>query len=127
MRYAAVLVGCLWLGATQAGAQDVENGEGVFKKCRACHQVGASAKNGVGPLLNGLFGRKSGTVDGFAYSDANKASGIVWDEATFKTYIKDPRAAMPGNKMAFAGLSDEQDVADLIAYLHTFDGVAAPK
>ena len=66
-------------------------------------------------------------VDGFAYSDANKASGIVWDEATFKTYIKDPRAAMPGNKMAFAGLSDEQDVADLIAYLHTFDGVAAPK
>ena len=105
----------------------MENGEAVFKKCRACHQVGPTAKNAVGPLLNGLFGRKSGTVDGFAYSDANKASGIVWDEATFKTYIKGPRAAMPGNKMAFAGLSDEQDVADLIAYLHTFDGVAAPK
>ncbi len=122
---AAVLVGCLSLGAAQPRAQDVENGEGVFKKCRACHQVGPTAKNTVGPHLNGLFGRKSGTADDFTYSDANKASGIVWDEAAFKTYIKDPRAAMPGNKMAFAGLSDEQDITDLIAYLHTFDGAAS--
>jgi cytochrome c len=127
MRYAAVLVGGLLLSASQVNAQDVDNGEAVFKKCRACHQVGPTAKNGVGPHLNGLFGRKSGTVDGFAYSDANKSSGTTWDETAFKAYIKDPRAAMPGNKMAFAGLSDEQDVTDLIAYLHTFDGVAAPK
>ena len=112
---------------TAASAQDVEAGESVYKKCRACHQVGATAKNAVGPQLNGLFGRKSGTVEDFAYSDANKGSGIIWDEAAFRTYIKDPRAAMPGNKMAFAGLKDDQDVADLIAYLHTFDAVAAPK
>jgi len=107
------------LGPTQA--QDAAAGEKVFAQCRACHQVGETAKNAVGPVLNGLFGRKSGTVEGYAYSPANKNSGITWDEATFRDYIKDPRAKIPGTKMIYAGLKDEQRVTDLIAYLKQFD------
>jgi cytochrome c len=103
-----------------AAAQDLDNGKALFAKCRACHQVGENAKNLVGPVLNGLFGRKAGTVEGFNYSEANKNSGIVWDEATFREYIKNPRARVPKTKMVFAGITDEQDVSDLIAYLKQF-------
>lgn len=103
-----------------AHADPIADGAEVFKKCRTCHQVGEDAKNLVGPKLNGLFGRTAGSIEGFNYSDANKSSGIVWDEKTFANYIRDPRAAMPGNKMAFVGIKDERDVADLIAYLKTF-------
>jgi cytochrome c len=102
-------------------AQDVAEGEEVYKKCRACHQVGETAKNAVGPKLNGLFGRKSGSIEGFNYSEANKNSGVIWDDATFAKYIADPRASMPGNKMAFAGLKDEKDIKDLTAFLKQFD------
>jgi cytochrome c len=118
----------LVLAATLAGlapgaalAQDAAAGEKVFAQCRACHQVGETAKNAVGPVLNGLFGRKSGTVEGYNYSEPNKNSGIVWDEATFTDYIKDPRAKIPGTKMVYAGLKDEQRIKDLIAYLKQFD------
>ena len=83
----------------------------------ACHQVGESAKNAVGPVLNGLFGRKSGTIEGYSYSDANKTSGIAWDEATFADYIKDPKARIPGTKMSFAGIKNEQEIKDLTAFL----------
>ena len=100
-----------------ASAADAEAGKTVFNKCKACHQVGEGAKNAVGPNLNGIIGRKAGTVEGFNYSEANKASGFIWDKATFLNYIKDPRAAMPGNKMAFAGIKDEQDALDLFVYL----------
>ena len=103
-----------------AQAQDADAGKTVFNVCRACHQVGDTAKNGVGPVLNGLFGRKSGTVAGYNFSDANKNSGITWDDAAFTNYIKDPKASMPGNKMAYAGLKDDKKIADLIAYLKTF-------
>lgn len=106
--------------ASNAFAQDVANGEDVFKKCRACHAVGENAKNLVGPQLNGLVGRKSGSSEGFPYSDANKNSGVTWDKETFLKYIKDPKAFMPGNKMAFAGVKDEQDAADLFAFLSQF-------
>jgi cytochrome c len=112
-----------------AVAPDAAAGEKTFAQCRACHQVGETAKNAVGPVLNGLFGRKSGTVEGYNYSDANKNSGITWDEATFRDYIKDPRAKMPGTKMVYAGLKDEQRITDLIAYLKQFDATgkkAAP-
>ena len=107
-------------GTIAAHAQDVEAGKSVFNQCRACHQVGETAKNGVGPVLNGLEGRKSGSIAGYNYSEANKNSGKVWDEATFLTYIKDPKAAMPGNKMAYVGLKDEQRAKDLWAYLKSF-------
>jgi cytochrome c len=103
-----------------ASGQDLENGKAVWSKCRACHMVGENARNLVGPVLNGLIGRKAGTVEGFNYSEANKNSGIVWDEATFRAYIKDPKAKMPNTKMVFAGLSDEQDIDDLLAFLKQF-------
>ena len=103
-----------------AKAQDVANGEAVFRQCRACHTVGPEARNLVGPLLNGLDGRKSGTIEGFDYSPANKNSGIVWNEASFKDYIKDPLAKMPGTKMQFVGIKSEKDAGDLWAYLKQF-------
>jgi cytochrome c len=111
------------IGASVALAQDADNGAEVFKRCRACHDVGDTAKNKVGPLLNGIIGRKAGTIDGFNYSDANKkagAEGWVWTEEKMMEYLLNPRAAMPGNKMAYAGLKDEQDRKDLIAYLKKF-------
>ena len=108
-------------GIGQACAQDAAAGEKVFLVCKGCHQVGDNAKNAVGPVLNGLIGRKAGSVEGYNYSDANKNSGITWSEATFTEYIKDPKAKIPGTKMAFAGVKDEQKIKDLIAYLHTFD------
>ena len=101
-------------------AQDSAAGEKVFVKCRACHQIGESARNGVGPNLNGLIGRHSGTVEGYSYSDANKNSGLTWDEATFRDYIKNPRAKIPGTKMVFVGLQSETEIDNLIAYLKEF-------
>jgi cytochrome c len=103
-------------------AQDAAAGEKVFAKCRACHQVGEKAKNLVGPKLNGLFGRKAGTIEGFRYSEANRNSGVVWDEAIFAQYIRDPKKFMPGNKMDFAGLPADTDIANVTAYLKQFDG-----
>jgi cytochrome c len=103
-----------------ASAQDVAAGEQSFKKCLPCHSVGPGAKNKVGPELNGLDGRKSGTAEGFNYTEANKNSGITWDESTFKEYIKDPRAKIPGTKMVFAGIKNEQEVDNLWAYLKQF-------
>ena len=101
-------------------SQDLAAGENSFKKCLACHAVGEGAKNKVGPLLNGLEGRKSGTIEGFSYTDANKNSGIVWNEDTFKEYIRDPRAKIPGTKMVFPGIKNEKEAGDLWAYLKQF-------
>lgn len=105
---------------TGASAQDAAAGEKVFLKCKVCHQVGEGAKNAVGPVLNGLFGRKSGSVEGYSYSDANKNSGITWEPAVFAEYIKNPRAKVPGTKMVFAGITNDKDIADLTAYLQQF-------
>jgi cytochrome c len=106
--------------AQTAQAQDVAAGEQSFRKCVPCHAVGEEAKNKVGPELNGLDGRHSGSAAGYSYSDANKNSGIVWSEATFKDYIKDPRAKIPGTKMIFSGIKNEKEVSDLWAYLKQF-------
>ena len=114
-------IGLVAIGPGHASAQDAAAGEKVFAVCKACHQVGDTAKNAVGPVLNGLIGRKAGSVDGYSYSPANKNSGITWDEATFSEYIKDPKAKVPGTKMAFAGIKEEQKIKDLIAYLHQYD------
>lgn len=107
--------------AQPAAAQDAAAGERSFNKCRACHQVGETARNMVGPELNGLIGRHSGAVEGYSYSAANKNSGLTWDEATFTDYIKDPRAKIPGTKMIFAGIKNEKEIKDLIAFLKQFD------
>ena len=106
--------------ASGALAQDADAGKSSYNKCKACHDLGEGAKNKVGPVLNGLDGRKSGAVEGYSYSDANKNSGITWDEATFAKYIKDPKAMVPGTKMAFAGLTEEADIVDLTAYLKQY-------
>ena len=86
-----------------------------------CHQIGEGAKNFVGPELNGLIGRKTGSVPNYNYSDANKESGLTWDEATLKEYLLSPKAKIPGTKMIFAGLPKEDDRDNLIAYLAQFD------
>jgi cytochrome c len=114
------------LSPASAPAQqgNAEEGAEIFKKCRACHDVGPTAKNKLGPLLNGVIGRKAGTIEGFKYSPANLeagAKGLVWTEEKLFKYLQDPRAFMPGTIMAFAGLRDEQDRRDLIAYLKKFN------
>ena len=103
-----------------AMAQDAAAGEKVFAKCKICHQIGEGAKNFVGPVLNGVVGRKAGTYPGYHYSDANKNSGITWDEAELKKYLKDPKGVVPGTKMVFPGLQSEQDIDNVIAYLKQF-------
>jgi cytochrome c len=103
-----------------ASAQDLAAGATSFKKCISCHSVGETAKNSVGPQLNGLDGRTAGTVAGYNYSDANKKSGIAWNEATFLEYIKDPRAKIPGTKMIFPGIKNETEAKDLWAHLKQF-------
>jgi cytochrome c len=108
-------------------AQDVAAGEVQFKKCAPCHDVGEKAKNRVGPELNGLDGRKAGTVPDFKYSDANKSSGIVWNEAEFLDYIKDPKAKIPRTFMVFSGIKDETDAKNLWAYLKQFDAEGKKK
>lgn len=120
MKSLGVSLLALTLSAGIAVAQDLAAGEQSFKKCAPCHAVGESAKNKVGPVLNGLDGRKSGTIPGFNYTDANKNSGIVWNAQTFAEYIKDPKAKIPGTKMVFAGIKNEKEIADLWAYLKQF-------
>jgi cytochrome c len=110
----------LFASVGAAAAQDAAAGEKVFAKCKICHQVGEGAKNMVGPVLNGVVGRKAGTYEGYHYSDANKNSGITWDEATLKEYLKDPKAKVPGTKMVFPGLKSDDDIANVIAYLKRF-------
>jgi cytochrome c len=109
------------LSAGLALAQDIEKGATAFKQCAVCHKIGPGATNGVGPELNGLNGRHSGSAPNYSYSDANKNSGIVWNEQTFEEYIKDPRAKIPGTKMIFAGIKNEQQAKDLWAYIEQFD------
>jgi cytochrome c len=104
-----------------AFAQDVAAGKASFNKCMPCHAIGEGAKNKIGPALNELNGRKAGTVEGYSYSEANKNSGITWNEAEFKEYIKDPKAKIPGTKMAFAGIKNEKEINDLWAFLAQYD------
>src|SRR6187455_696967 len=106
---------------SSALAQDVAAGKTSFNKCLACHAIGENAKNKVGPELNGLDGRKSGTAEGYNYSDANKNSGITWNKDVFLEYIKDPKAKIPGTKMVFAGIKNENEANNLWAYLASFN------
>jgi cytochrome c len=121
----SALIVIAWSAATTAAmAQDVAAGKSSFNKCMACHSIGEGARNKVGPELNGLDGRKSGTAEGYSYSDANKNSGITWNESQFKEYIKDPKAKIPGTKMIFPGIKNEKEINDLWAFLaqHDKDG-----
>jgi cytochrome c len=101
-------------------AQDLAAGEQSFRKCAPCHDIGEGAKIKLGPPLNGLDGRKAGTFEGFNYSEVNKNSGITWSEETFSSYIRNPMQAMPGTRMAFVGIRNDKEIADLWGYLKQF-------
>jgi cytochrome c len=119
----AVLAATGFAGSALAEG-DAAAGEKVFRKCKACHQVGEDAKNRVGPVLNGVVGRHAASVEDFKYSSAMAAKGeegLVWTEENLDTYLAKPRDFVKGTKMTFAGLRDEQDRADVIAYLKTFE------
>jgi cytochrome c len=102
-----------------ANAQDLAAGEQSFRKCLPCHSVGDNARNKIGPVLNGLDGRKTGTTE-YNYTEANKKADIVFAEDTFKEYIMNPMAKIPGTKMAFAGIKNDTEIANLWAYLKQF-------
>jgi cytochrome c len=111
------LLAPLLLHAPSAFAQgDAAKGEKVFNKCKTCHSV-AAGENKIGPSLHGVFGRQSGTVEGFKYSDAMTDAGITWSEETIDAYLADPKGYIPGNKMVFVGLKKEEDRQNVIAYL----------
>jgi cytochrome c len=121
MRTLVVAVVALAASTGTTLAQDAAAGEQVFKRlCMPCHDIGADAKIKLGPPLNGVDGRHSGSFEGFNYSPANKNSGITWDEATFSKYIRAPMQEMPGTRMAFVGIKNDKDIGDLWAYLKSF-------
>ena len=104
--------------ATAMASGDVAKGKEVFKKCTACHAIKAKKKR-VGPTMFGIVGRDAGTLKGFKFSKAMKASGITWDDANLNEYLKKPRKFVPKTKMSFAGLKKDADRANVIAYLKT--------
>jgi len=109
-------------GAAPASAQDVAKGQLVFNRCRACHAIGAGARNKAGPQLNGIVGRKAASVAGFNYSEAIKTaagSGLTWTEANLTAYLESPDVFLPGGVMAYSGIKDPGDLKDLIAFLKT--------
>jgi cytochrome c len=118
-------------GTGLAGAQEalVAEGEAIYKKCKACHSVGAEAKNKIGPQQNDLFGRVAGTAEGYKYSKAMIAAGeagLVWTQDSLAIWLKAPKKYVKGNKMPFSGLKNDADIAAVIAYLKTFDSDGMP-
>lgn len=109
------------LAPSAAQAVDPENGAKVFRVCKACHRVGPGARAIVGPPLNGVVGRKAGSLPDYPYSEAMRESGLVFDDATLAKYLKTPKATVPSTRMAFAGLRKDEEIADVIAYLKSFD------
>ncbi|WP_442681104.1 c-type cytochrome [Sphingomonas sp. ASY06-1R] len=97
---------------------DADKGKGVFVTCQTCHSIDAGV-NKIGPSLHGVVGRKAGSIAGYSYSAANKSSGITWTPEKLFQYLEDPQHVVPGTKMTFAGFSDPQKRADVIAYLKT--------
>jgi cytochrome c len=115
-----LFVVALWFfGPADAYAQDAAAGQKTFNACRACHQIGDNSVNSIGPVLTGVVGRKAGIIADYRYSDANKNSGITWDEPTLTEYLRNPQAKVPGTKMMFPGLKKDEDIANVIAFLKT--------
>ncbi|WPB86530.1 c-type cytochrome [Sediminicoccus rosea] len=103
-----------------AMAQDADAGQRVFNQCRACHTINQGGRNGVGPNLYGVWGRAAGAVEGFRYSAPMRTKageGLSWNEANLRAYLTDPKAVVPGGSMSFAGIRNEQQLNDLLAYL----------
>ena len=120
LRMAFVTMLLLVASTGVSAAQDAAAGEKTFMVCRACHQIGPNAKDAVGPVLNGVVGRKAGTYPNYQYSEANKKSGIVWTPEELDKYLTSPQTVVPHTKMIFPGLKDEQKRKDVIAYLGQF-------
>ena len=121
----AMLAMALLMAPSLSFAQDAEAGQRVFNQCRACHTVDQGGRNGVGPNLYGVFDRRAGAVEGFRYSAPMRAKaeeGLTWNEANLRAYIANPKAVVPAGSMAFAGLRNEQQLNDLIAYLRRATG-----
>lgn len=119
-RWGMIIVALGCAVSVRAVAQDVAAGEKAFVVCRACHQIGPTAKNFVGPVLNGVVGRPAGTYPDYNYSAANKNSGLTWDEATLQKYLANPQQVVKGTKMIFPGIKDPAKVNDVIAFLKTY-------
>ena len=117
----ATLIAALLIGAAlPAAAQDAEAGQRVFNQCRACHSINEGGRNGVGPNLHGIIGRKAGSSEGFRYSASlrEKAEGgLTWNEETLRAYLANPKAVIPAGSMSYPGLRNEQQLNDLLAYL----------
>ena len=118
IRSAALAVVFVLLMPVVVRAADTAAGQAAFARCKICHTLEAGGRSPVGPNLHGIFGRKAGTLEGYSYSAAMKNSGIVWDDETLAKYLRDPRGSMPGNKMAFPGIKNDEEMANLLAYLH---------
>ncbi|WP_409319549.1 c-type cytochrome [Pseudomonas sp. KCJK9016] len=117
----ALILNAGLLGTPALAAGDAEAGSKIFPRlCGGCHQVGESARPGFGPQLNGIIGRPAGTSANYVYSDAMKNSGITWNRETLTAYLKDPKGVVPGTRMIFWGLSDEEKIDNLLAYLQSF-------
>ncbi|MBK5373962.1 cytochrome c family protein [Pseudomonas sp. TH43] len=117
----ALIFTAAFFSAGVHAAGDPEAGAKIFPRlCGGCHQVGESARPGFGPQLNGIFGRPAGTSANYVYSDAMKNSGVTWDRDTLTAYLKDPKGVVPGTRMIFGGLSDEEKLDNLLAYLQAF-------
>ncbi|WP_460061924.1 c-type cytochrome [Pseudomonas sp. S2_A05] len=121
MKFTTALLLALIFSTCAQAEGDPEAGAKIFPRlCGGCHQVGESARSGFGPQLNGIVGRAAGASANYVYSAAMKNSGITWDRATLKAYLKDPKGVVPGTRMIFWGLSDEEKLNNLLAYLQRF-------
>jgi cytochrome c len=121
VRSLTVLAGALALcSSAKAAPPDVIAGKAAFQKCASCHAVGPAAQGGFAPQLNGIVGRKAGSTKDYAYSAALKNANFTWSEHNLAGFLRNPSQFVPGNKMRFWGISDEQQLANLIAYMKTF-------
>jgi cytochrome c len=121
MKKQVLLTAVLAFQLTGVFAADIQAGKSAFaSKCASCHAVGPSARGYFAPQLNGIVGRRAASTKDFKYSEAMKKSGIVWSEKNLATFLNGPSDLVPGTSMRFWGISDEKQIADLLAYLRTF-------
>ena len=122
--FAALLA---WAGIAHAAPPNLAAGKAAFQQCASCHAVGPTARGGFAPQLNGIVGRKAGITKDFAYSPVLKNANFTWSEHNLAGFLRNPSQFVPGNKMRFWGISDEQQLASLIAYMKTFPPTTAGK
>jgi cytochrome c len=116
-RFVTVTACALAITSWARAEGDPSAGAAVYAQCAACHAIGAGAQSNLGPVLNDIVGRRAGTYPGFRYSSALRKSGLTWDEATLAQYLRAPDKVVPGTKMAFAGIANDKEIADVIAFL----------